>query len=276
MTPVFTERDGDAPLLISIPHGGTELPRDIASGLTDEALTLSDTDWHVDRLYDFAQALGASVIAARLSRYVIDLNRPCDGSSLYPGQATTGLVPATTFDGVTLHRPGRMPDAAEIARRVDTYWRPYHAALGERVEAIRRRHGATLLWEAHSIRSRVPRLFEGRLPDLNLGTNGGASADAGLATRVAAAGLASAFSCVLDGRFKGGHITRAYGNPGRGIHAIQLELAQANYMDEAPPFTYRPERAERLRVAVRAMLEAALDWLAGARAQVGSSPSSVR
>ncbi|MGH6719703.1 MAG: N-formylglutamate deformylase [Alphaproteobacteria bacterium] len=263
--PFFAEHTGDAPLLISIPHGGTEVPGDIAAGLTDRALTLPDTDWHVARLYDFARALGANTIAARLSRYVIDLNRPSDGHSLYPGQATTGLVPTTTFDGAPLHRAGQAPDAAEITRRVAAYWRPYHVALEARLQTIRRRHGVALLWDAHSIRSRVPRLFEGRLPDFNLGSNGGASADRGLVTRVAAvATAAKVYSSVLDGRFKGGHITRAYGDPAQGIHAVQLELAQLTYMDEDPPFTYRPERAVRVQRPIKAMLEAALDWLAAA------------
>jgi N-formylglutamate amidohydrolase len=260
--PIFAEHAGDAPLLVSIPHGGTELPDDIAANLTDAALTLPDTDWHVGRLYDFAAALGASTIAARLSRYVVDLNRPSDGQSLYPGQATTGLTPTTTFDGDPLYRAGKTPEPAEIARRVTAYWRPYHAALAQRLKAIRRRHGVVLLWDAHSIRGRVPRLFEGRLPDLNLGTNGGVSADQALVQRVAAVAEAASYSSVLDGRFKGGHITRAYGDPVNGVHAIQLELAQETYMDEAPPYAYRPELAARVQRPIKAMLEAALGWLA--------------
>lgn len=260
---VFTAREGRAPLLVSIPHGGTEVPDDVAADLNEEARALPDTDWHVERLYDFAAGLGAGFIAARYSRYVIDLNRPSDGRSLYPGQATTGLVPTTTFDGAPLYRAGRAPGQDEIARRVATYWKPYHEALEARLGALRERHGVVLLWDAHSIRSRVPRLFDGRLADFNLGTNGGASADADLTARVHGAAVAAkAYSSVLNGRFKGGHITRTFGVPGTGRHAIQLELAQATYMDEQPPYAFRRDLAEVVRPAIRAMLESALDWLA--------------
>lgn len=262
----FVERTGDAPLLISIPHGGTDLPTAIAARLTDHARTLPDTDWHVERLYDFAAKLGAGLIAARLSRYVIDLNRPSDGRSLYPGQATTGLVPVTDFDGAPLYRPGQEPNDAEVAERVETCWRPYHEALATRLADLRARHGVVLLWDAHSIRSRVPRLFDGRLPDFNLGTNGGASASAGLTERVHEAAQVPAYTSVLNGRFKGGHITRTYGRPETGVHAIQLELAQATYMDEAPPYGFRADLADQVRGPIGAMLGAALAWLAGAHA----------
>ncbi|MEX2650110.1 MAG: N-formylglutamate deformylase [Alphaproteobacteria bacterium] len=259
--PMFTSREGTTPLLISIPHGGTELPEAIAATLTPEARALPDTDWHVGRLYEFAAGLGAGLIAARASRYVVDLNRPSDGRSLYPGQATTGLVPTETFDGAPVYRPGPVPALAEIARRVETYWRPYHAALRERVERIRSRFAVAVLWEAHSIRSVVPRLFDGRLPDFNLGTNDGASADPGLVARVQAVAAVSGYSSALNGRFKGGFITRSCGQPATGIQAIQLELAQATYMDEAPPYAYRSDLAARVQAPIRAMLEAVLAWL---------------
>ncbi|MBM3582862.1 MAG: N-formylglutamate deformylase [Alphaproteobacteria bacterium] len=257
---VYNLHRGRLPLLVSIPHGGTDVPAAIATRLTEHARILPDTDWHVERLYAFARDMGASVLAARLSRYVIDLNRPRDGQSLYPGQATTGLVPTTDFDGVALYRPGQGPGDAEIATRVTAYWAPYHDALAAHLDELRARHGVALLWDAHSIRSRVPRLFDGTLPDFNLGTNGGASADAALTERVHAVARAAPYTTALNGRFKGGHITRSYGRPSAGVHAIQLELAQATYMDEAPPYAYRPERATRVHAPIRAMIEASLDW----------------
>lgn len=262
---IFDLTQGDSPLVVSIPHCGTELAPDLARRLTDEALTLRDTDWHVPRLYDFAAGLGATVIAARFSRYVVDLNRPPDGESLYPGQATTGLCPTTLFDGSPLYQPRGEPDAAEVAARVETYWRPYHDALAAAIAAAKDRHGFALLYDAHSIRSRVPRLFEGRLPDFNLGTARGTSCDAALRDRLAAvltaAVEADGYTAVVDGRFVGGHITRAYGQPAQGVHAVQMELAQDAYMDEtAPPFAYRPAKANRLRPWLQRLLEAMTDW----------------
>lgn len=256
----FLFREGAGPLLVNMPHIGLHIPDDIAAGMTELALTRSDTDWHIDRLYDFLDDLGASVIAATHSRYVIDLNRPPDGSSLYPGRATTELCPTCTFDGEPLYRQGAEPGQDEIARRVATYWRPYHERLEAELSRIRERHGYVLLWDAHSIRSMVPRLFEGRLPDFNIGTADGASCAPGIARRVnEVAQAARGYSAVLDGRFKGGFITRRYGQPEGGTHAVQLELSQRTYMDEDAPFAFRDELARDLRPALRAMLEAMLD-----------------
>ena len=257
----FEFRQGTAPLLVSMPHVGLNIPGDVAAGMTGLALSLSDTDWHIDRLYDFLGELGASVIAATHSRYVVDLNRPPDGASLYPGQATTGLCPDRTFDGEPLYRDGAAPDEAEIARRVARYWRPYHAQIASELERIRDSHGFALLWDAHSIRSEVPRLFDGRLPDFNLGTADGAACDGGLAGRVmAVAEAAPGYGAVLNGRFKGGYITRHYGDPARGIHAIQLELSQRTYMEEAPPFSFDEPLAQGVRPVIRGMLDVMLDW----------------
>lgn len=261
MTQVFDFTAGTTPLLLSIPHCGTRLPRDIAARMTPAALQLADTDWHVDTLYEFAGALGASVLRARYSRYVVDLNRPADDSNLYPGANSTGLCPTTSFAEQPLYRDGGEPDGAEVARRLDRWWQPYHAKLQSELARLRAQYGVALLFEAHSIRSVVPRLFEGRLPDLNIGTAAGASCAPGLLAAVTAvlAGQAG-YSHVVDGRFKGGYITRAYGRPGAGVHALQLELTQRNYMEEAPPFSYLPERAGQLQPLLRQLVQRIIDW----------------
>jgi N-formylglutamate amidohydrolase len=252
---------GRAPLLVSMPHVGTELPDGFAARLTAPARALPDTDWHVDRLYDFVGDLGASVLRARYSRYVIDLNRPPDDAPLYPGAAGTGLAPTTLFDGSPLYLDGRAPDGAETAERVRTCWQPYHDRLARELERLRAQFGFALLFDAHSIRSVVPRLFEGRLPDVNLGTGGGTSADPGLAEGlIAKCAAQKAYDFVLNGRFKGGYITRHYGRPESGVHALQLEMCWSTYMDERPPFEVDPQRAARLEPVLRALLQAVLAW----------------
>lgn len=255
---------GTEPLLISIPHLGTHLPDDLRSGFSDEALNVSDTDWHLDRLYAFARALGASVLGARVSRYVVDLNRPPNGESLYPGQTTTGLCPTETFKGIPLYRQGTEPDAAETRRRVQTYWQPYHQALASELARLREQHGRVLLWEAHSIASVLPRLFEGKLPDFNFGTHSGAACDARLLDAVLQplrATPETPFTHVVNERFKGGYITRQYGQPAQGIHAIQLEMCQSLYMNETLPFAFRPDLAAEIEPCLQGMLTRALDWL---------------
>lgn len=257
---IFTFRTGDSPLLVSMPHVGTHVPPEIAERFTPEARPLPDTDWHVDRLYDFLDELDATVIAATHSRYVVDLNRPPDNRPLYPGASNTGLCPISTFDDAPIYMEGE-PDASEIAERRNRYWRPYHERLSTALKDIHARHGMALLWDAHSIRSRVPRFFDGRLPDLNLGTADGVSAAPALTARLeAAAAETSDFSSVVNGRFKGGYITRAYGNPREGIHAVQLELSQITYMDEDPPFEFRDDLAARIRPVLRRLVQAACDW----------------
>ena len=261
-TKTFELRRGTAPLVISMPHPGTFLPPDIATRLTDAALRLPDTDWHLERLYDFVERLEASVIIATHSRYAIDLNRPSDDTSLYPGQDTTGLCPVDTFHREPLYREGRQPDAAEIEHRIDKYWEPYHAALKSELDRLRGCYGRVVLWDAHSIRSVLPRFFEGRLQDLNLGSAGGAACDESLAQLLLQIARShSRYSAVLDGRFKGGYITRRYGRPGEGVHAIQLELAQLTYMDEDYPYSFDESRAAALRPVLTQMLKAALGWV---------------
>jgi N-formylglutamate deformylase len=254
----FTLHRGTAPLFVSLPHDGTEIPDDIAARMTRAARRVPDTDWHVSRLYAFARELGASMIVPRFSRYVVDLNRPPDDESLYPGQNTTGLCPTVQFSNEPVYCEGGAPAGDEIRERVERYWRPYHEALDAEIERLRGAHGRVVLWEGHSIRSVVPFLFDGRLPDLNLGTANGASCALALQQRLVDALEAQRdYSFVVNGRFKGGYITRHYGRPGRRVDAIQLELAQANYMDEAS-FAYDEALAARLQVALRALLDAAI------------------
>ena len=260
-TPTFDFTPGTVPLLISIPHLGTEIPPELQVDMADIAELKQDTDWHLDRLYGFARAMGASVIQARVSRYVIDLNRPPDGQSLYPGQTTTTLCPVDTFRGEPLYTAGHAPDGAEQARRLASYWQPYHQQLRAELDRLKALHGAVMLWDAHSIASVLPRLFDGRLPDLNFGTADGRSCDASVIQSVVDVAASGPFSMVVNGRFKGGHITRHYGAPQDGVHAIQLEMSQLLYMQEEPPFAYLPDRAERLQPLLQRMLTAGLNQM---------------
>lgn len=262
--PVFTLIRGTQPLLISMPHVGTQLPADAPQRYTAKALTLADTDWHLPQLYAFARELGASLLIAHYSRYVIDLNRPPDDQNLYPGQNTTGLCPVDDFDSEALYPAGGTPTTTEIAERRETYWQPYHQALQAELARLRTRHPKVALWDAHSIRSRVPRFFDGQLPDLNLGTNNGLSCDPALAAQLLAqCQQRGEFSAVLNGRFKGGYITRQYGQPDAGIHAIQLEMAQCCYMQEQLPFAYLEARAVRVQPVLRQLLQIVLTAMAG-------------
>ena len=255
---IYELHQGTTPLLVSLPHDGTAVPDGIAARLTGSARRVPDTDWHVSRLYGFARELGASILVPHYSRYVVDLNRPPDDTSLYPGQNTTGLCPVVQFSGERVYREGDEPDAAEIAARVERYWRPYHDTLGAELQRIRGEHGRAVLWEGHSIRGTLPFLFEGALPDLNLGTAAGASCRADLQQRLAAVlDGQGEYTHVVHGRFKGGYITRHYGDPEIGVDAVQLEIAQRAYMDE-DSFEYLPERAAKLQVVIRRLLEAAL------------------
>ncbi|WP_173819625.1 N-formylglutamate deformylase [Paraburkholderia piptadeniae] len=255
---MFTFHQGRIPLLVSIPHLGTEIPAAIAAQMTDAALSVADTDWHLDRLYSFAKSAGASVLGARFSRYVIDLNRPPGGESLYPGQTTTGLCPAETFRGEPLYLEGNEPEQDEVQRRLERYWRPYHQKLRAELDRMKQQFGQVLLWEAHSIASVLPRLFQGRLPDLNIGTNAGASCDASILEAISSELVkGQPFTWVANGRFKGGYITRAFGQPSSGIHAVQLEMCQSTYMDEDAPFSYRQDLAERVQPVIERMMSAA-------------------
>ena len=250
---------GSVPLLVSIPHMGTEIPQQLRSAYVPRALAVDDTDWHLDRLYAFAQELGASVLEPSISRYVIDLNRPPNDQPMYPGASNTELCPTRFFTGEPLYVQGAAPSNEEQIQRRRTYWAPYHQALQAELDRLRAIHGFVLLWDAHSIRSQIPWLFEGRLADLNIGTAGGNSADAFVAHAVVqAAARHPRYTHVLNGRFKGGYITRQYGRPANNVHAVQLEMCQCTYMREAPPYDYDEARAAEVQPVVREMVEAAL------------------
>ena len=256
---IFQLERGTAPLLISLPHDGSHIPDAMAARMHPRAHRSPDTDWHVSRLYaPLAQALGASLLRPLASRYVVDLNRPADGHALYPGRRETGLVSTVGFDGEPLYLDAREPDAEEINQRVQTYWHPYHAALQQELARLREQHGRVVLWEGHSIRARVPMLFEGRLPDFNLGTADGASCSPRLQQRLEAAlGAQERYDFVVNGRFKGGYITRQYGRPDEGVDAVQLELVQANYMDE-DSFAWDEAKAVQVRLVIESLLRACL------------------
>lgn len=262
MTTTFQLHRGTVPLLVSMPHTGTTLPGELQAGFVERAFALEDTDWHLERLYDFVGGLGGSVLRPLHSRYAIDLNRPPDDTPMYPGASNTELCPTRFFTGDPLYAEGGAPDPRERARRRERYWQPYHDALAGELQRLRTLHGRVLLWDAHSIRSEIPWLFDGVLPDLNIGTADGASADGSITAAVAAA--AARFppvTHVVNGRFKGGYITRQYGRPAQGVHAVQLEMVQKLYMRESEPYDYLPDRAEAIQPVLRAMVGAALDAL---------------
>jgi len=250
---VYDFYEGELPLLISVPHDGRELPDDIASRMTPAARQLPDTDWHVAELYAFARDMGASMICARYSRYVVDLNRPADDAALYPGQVATGICPAFTFAGDALYEDRAGVSAGEREARTERYWQPYHRCIERKLAELKSRHGFALLWDAHSIASEVPGLFDGQLPVLNLGTNKGQSCAADIEAALVQVAEDSDYTFVSNGRFTGGHITRYFGQPAAGIHAVQLELAQRSYMDEKT-LRYDQQRATALRRVIRELL----------------------
>lgn len=251
---------GTTPLLVSVPHCGTELPDSLARRLVPRALAVEDTDWFLDRLYAFAADLGASLLVPRYSRYVVDLNRPSENTPMYPGQNNTELCPTRFFTGEPLYREGQTPHEAEIAERVETCWRPYHRALADELARLQAEHGHAVLFDAHSIKSELPWLFEGELPHMNLGTVGGSSCAPALRSALTQVlGAQADYSHVVDGRFKGGHITRAHGRPAEGLHAVQLEMCWRSYMDETPP-RWNDARAAEVTPLLRRLVLAMRDW----------------
>jgi len=262
MSNVYHFETGTAPLLISIPHLGSQIPEPLQPAMTELGLRSGDTDWHLDRLYAFGRQLGASFLWARYSRYVVDLNRPPNDENLYPGQAKTGLCPTHTFDGQPLYLDGRDAIAdAEREQRRQQYWQPYHDQLRHEIDRLLTVHGKVLLWEAHSIASVIPRLFDGKLPDLNIGTSGGASCDPAMEAAIRRQLEACDYTWAINGRFKGGYITRQYGAPGRHVHAIQLEMCQSTYMSESYPYDWRDAPAGRVAPVVERLVRAAYDHL---------------
>jgi N-formylglutamate deformylase len=258
---VYTLHRGTSPLLVSLPHVGTDIPEALRELYTEAALQVPDTDWFLDQVYAFARDLGASMLVPRWSRYVIDLNRPRENVPMYPGVNNTELCPTRDFTGTPLYRPGCAPSDAQVAERLGHYWQPYHQALGDELARLKAAHGHALLWDGHSIRSELPWLFDGRLPDLNLGTVNGASCDARL--RDALMGVLASqrrYSHVTDGRFKGGTITRRHGRPAEGVHAVQLEMCWSTYMDETPPWQLDDARCRDLQPVLQALLTTMLAW----------------
>lgn len=253
MTIPYILEVGDTPLLVSIPHDGRSLAPGMERRMTPAARPLPDTDWHVKRLYEFVRDLGASLLVATYSRYVVDLNRPPSDVALYKGQVSTGICPSRTFAGEAIYSQGDECTKQEKRDRVRRYWQPYHEGLASELDRIRDRFGYALLWDAHSIRSEIPNLFEGTLPHLNIGTNNGASCHETLESKIASIAKESSFTSVLNGRFKGGHITRTYGDPSNNIHATQLELGQCCYMNEEN-YQYDERRANKLIVTLNDML----------------------
>jgi N-formylglutamate deformylase len=259
---------GDVPVVVSFPHTGTAIPAEIESQLVSPWLARKDADWWVDELYDFARELGITTVRTAISRTVIDVNRDPSGQSLYPGANTTGLCPLETFDGEALYLPGMKPDDNDVAQRLESFFVPFHRAILSELERLGATHPRVVLYDAHSIRSRIPRLFNGELPQFNIGTNGGESCGSDLAAAVQAACVQSGLTVVTDGRFKGGWITRYYGEPARGVHAIQMELACRGYMHEPDgaitsdnwPSPFDPQRAAPLRGALGKVLEACITF----------------
>jgi len=259
--PSFLLLPGTSPLLVSVPHAGTALPAELSDRLVPRAAGVEDTDWHLDRLYAFVHALGAGLIVPKHSRWVIDLNRPPEDTPMYPGVNNTGLVPTRFFSGDALYREGQEPDAAEIAARIPRYWQPYHDALATELSRLRAAHGHAVLFDAHSIKSELPWLFEGRLPHLNLGTAGGSSCAASLTAQLGRVLAAQdRYEHVTDGRFKGGYITRRFGDPAQAVHAVQLEMCWRCYLDESRPQEWHDEHAAEVSPLLRALVQAMIDW----------------
>ena len=260
MNEIFSLERGDGPLLISAPHIGTRIPGHIEERLSEAARSLSDTDWDVDRLYPFARELGATVLRARQSRYVIDLNRDPHGLSLYPGARTTGLCPTETFEGHPLYADGEEPTDHEIAARRAAYWDPYHDALRDELLRIRAAHGYALLLDVHSIWGRLPLLFDGELPDINIGSDGGRSCDSEMTDAMVGALGGAPYSYIVNGRFKGGYITRRYGSPAHRVHAVQIELNQRTYLVGGTRFVWDHAKADAISAVLHRVCAAMLGW----------------
>ncbi|MGB0959552.1 MAG: N-formylglutamate deformylase [Halocynthiibacter sp.] len=251
---------GHSPLVLGLPHTGTEIPDECLDRLNDVGRAMADTDWHIHTLYE-GLLDGVTTVRTPIHRYVIDVNRDPSGASLYPGQNTTGLCPLTDFDGHDIYRDGHAPDAVEIERRRLAYHAPYHEAINTELERVKAIHGFAILYDCHSIRSKIPFLFDDVLPDFNIGTNLGTTCATDIeASVVAICAEAKGYTSVQNGRFKGGWTTRHYGRPLDGYHAIQMELAQSTYMQEQAPWTYEDDRAYLLRSHLKSILDTLAAW----------------
>ena len=259
--PVFDLFRGTTPLLVSLPHVGTHIPDELQALYVPRALQVEDTDWHLEQLYAFVRTLGASLIVPRCSRFVIDLNRPPENTPMYAGSNNTELCPTRFFSGDPIYRDGHAPDAHAIDHRRATWWRPYHDALHAEMGRLQAHHGHAVLFDGHSIRSQLPWLFEGKLPDLNLGTASGASCAPTLRSALEQV-LQSRpdFTHVMDGRFKGGYITRSLGRPDASWHAVQLEMCWSTYMQEQPPYVVDPLLAAKLAPVLQALVSTMITW----------------
>ena len=258
---VYTLHRGTRALLVSLPHVGTVIPDELRERFVERALGVEDTDWFLDRLYAFAAERGASLLMPRYSRFVVDLNRPSDNQPMYAGSNNTELCPTRFFTGDPIYRDGQAPSEAEVQQRVARWWQPYHDALAAELARLKAEHGHVVLFDGHSIKSELPWLFDGQLPHMNLGTANGASCAPSLSAQVAQVFAAqSTYSHVLNGRFKGGHITRHYGLPSQGVHTVQLEMCWRAYMDESPPYRWHDERAAAVTPLLQALIDAMLNW----------------
>jgi N-formylglutamate deformylase len=249
---------GNTPLLVSMPHVGVYIPDYIKDKMTSSGLEISDTDWHLEALYDFLTGFGVNILIATHSRYVIDLNRDLKDMALYPGEDVTGLVSTTTFEKMPIYKDGYDLSDIELDERKN-YWRPYHIRLRDELDRLKGEFGKAILWDAHSIKSEVPRFFKGKLPDFNFGTNSGNSETVGLADQmVSIVKEFGTYNVVSNGRFKGGYITRHYGAPHNDIHSIQLELSQKTYMEETVPFKFNDTKAKKVRPLLKKLITALL------------------
>lgn len=257
----FTLHRGTTPVLVSMPHVGTVIPQSLRHRFVERAGQTEDTDWFLDRLYAFVKDLGASLIVPLESRYVIDLNRPSDNRPMYAGQNNTELCPTRFFTGDPLYRDGMAPSDGEVQERVRTYWQPYHDALRDETQRLKSLHGHAVLFDAHSIKGTLPWLFEGDLPDMNLGTSSGHSCATTLREQLTQVFASQTnYSYMVDGRFKGGHITRHFGQPDQGVHTVQLEMSWRAYMEETPPYAWHPQRAAAVTPLLQRLVQTMIDW----------------
>ncbi|MDP7592782.1 MAG: N-formylglutamate deformylase [Litorilituus sp.] len=254
----YTLTTGNIGVLISMPHNGQLIPKNITETMTSTARNVPDTDWYMDKLYDFANTMGAYIISPKYSRYVIDLNRSSHGKALYTNANNTELCPTTAFDLSSLYLPNKQPSSQEISERISCYWQPYHQELTNTLAHLKQKYHKVVLLDAHSILSKVPRFFEGKLPDFNFGSADGISCDEKLMQKVMQLDL-SPYTSISNGRFKGGYITRAYGAPKENVHAIQLELSQHTYMDE-PSDNYNEQKASQVKLKLKAIVQCLIDF----------------